>query len=109
MHTYWRYRRAVPSGRPVLRGSCARRRGLRRQRDLRCSGLQRIATGVLTLADSYVVGADITAADFISFDYSSSDVNFEITSADAPSLLGLNRKRILEFNDIVLRKAEARV
>lgn len=52
---------------------------------LGCSG---IATGVLTLADSYVVGADINAADFISFDYSSSDVNFEITSADAPSLLG---------------------
>jgi hypothetical protein len=50
-----------------------------------CSGM---ATGVLTLADSYVFGADITAADFISFDYSSSDVNFEITSADAPSLIG---------------------
>jgi len=50
-----------------------------------CSG---IATGVLTLADSYVFGADLTAADFISFDYLSSDVNFEVTSAEAPSLIG---------------------
>jgi hypothetical protein len=50
-----------------------------------CSG---IATAVLTLADSYVFGADIKAADFISFDYSSSDVNFEVTSADAPSPIG---------------------
>lgn len=32
---------------------------------LGCSG---IATGVLTLANSYVVGADINAADFISFE-----------------------------------------
>ena len=30
----------------------------------------------------------MTAADFIAFDYSSSDGNFEITSADAPSLIG---------------------
>jgi hypothetical protein len=55
---------------------------------LGCSG---IATGVLTLADSYVFGADINAGNFISFDYSSSDVNFEITSAEAQVLLdGLN-------------------
>jgi PEP-CTERM motif-containing protein len=50
-----------------------------------CSGT---ATGVLTLADSYVFGADINAGNFISFDYSSSDVNFEITSAEAQVLLG---------------------
>jgi hypothetical protein len=31
---------------------------------------------------------DINSGNFISFDYSSSDVNFEITSADTPSLLG---------------------
>jgi hypothetical protein len=37
----------------------------------------------LTLAGSYVFGADIKAADFISLDYSSSDVNFEIASAEA--------------------------
>jgi hypothetical protein len=55
---------------------------------LGCTG---IATGVLTLADSYVFGADINAGNFISFDYSSSDVNFEITSAEAQVLLrGLN-------------------
>ena len=54
-----------------------------------CSGT---GTGVLTLADSYVFGADINAGNFISFDYSSSDANFEITSADAPQVLlgGLN-------------------
>ena len=88
MHTYWRYRRALPSGRPVLHGSCARRRGLRRQRDLHVLGCSGIATGVPTLADSYVFRADIIAADFISFGYSSSDANFEITTADAPILLG---------------------
>ncbi len=46
-----------------------------------CSGT---GTGVLTLANSYVFGADINAGNFISFDYSSSDANFEITSAEAP-------------------------
>jgi PEP-CTERM motif len=50
-----------------------------------CSGT---ATGVLTLADSYVFGADINAGNFISFDYSSSDKNFEITSPEAQVLLG---------------------
>ena len=60
-----------------------------------CSGT---ATGVLTLADSYVFGDDVTAADFISFDYSSSDANFEITSADAPSLVGgLNADGSINF------------
>lgn len=42
-----------------------------------CSGA---ATGVLTLADSYTFGSNITAADFISFDYSSSSFSFDITS-----------------------------
>jgi hypothetical protein len=50
-----------------------------------CSGT---ATGVLTLADSYTFGADITAADFLSFDYSSSSFSFDIASADSPVLVG---------------------
>jgi hypothetical protein len=45
-----------------------------------CSGT---ATGVLTLADSYTFGSNIKAADFISFDYSSSSLSFDITSAEA--------------------------
>jgi PEP-CTERM motif len=68
-----------------------------------CSGT---ATAVLTLADSYVVGADVTAADFISFDYSSSDVNFEITSADSPSLIGgLNADGSINSRDELVVKA----
>jgi hypothetical protein len=50
-----------------------------------CSGT---ATGVLTLADSYTFGADITAADFISFNYSSSSFSLDFTSADAPFFRG---------------------
>jgi PEP-CTERM motif len=50
-----------------------------------CSGT---ATGVLTLADSYTFGTDITSADFISFDYSSSSRSFDITSADGPFIDG---------------------
>jgi hypothetical protein len=81
MHTYWRYRRAVPGGRPVLRGSCARPRDLRRQRDLR-RRLHRTATGVLTLVDFYVDdNGIINYATFISFEYSSSSRNFGITLA----------------------------
>jgi hypothetical protein len=50
-----------------------------------CSGT---GTGVLTLADSYVFGADINAGNFISLDYSSSDENFEIASPEAQVFLG---------------------
>jgi hypothetical protein len=50
-----------------------------------CSGT---ATGVLTLANSYTFGADITAADFISLDYSSSSYSFDIASVDSPILAG---------------------
>jgi PEP-CTERM motif len=50
-----------------------------------CSGA---ATGVLTLADSYTFGSNITAADFISFDYSSSSFSFDIASADSPGFVG---------------------
>jgi hypothetical protein len=45
-------------------------------------------TGVLTLADSYTFGTDITSTDFISFEYSSSIYSLNITSADAPVLVG---------------------
>jgi hypothetical protein len=45
-------------------------------------------TGVLTLADSYVFGSVINAGNFISVDYSSSDVNLEIVSPEAQVLLG---------------------
>jgi PEP-CTERM motif len=45
-------------------------------------------TGVLTLADSYVFGTVINAGNFISIDYSSSDVNLEIVSPEAQVLLG---------------------
>jgi hypothetical protein len=48
-----------------------------------CTGT---STGVLTLADAYTFGSNITAADFISFDYSSSTGSFDITSADDPSV-----------------------
>jgi PEP-CTERM motif len=50
-----------------------------------CTGT---ATGVLTLANSYAFGTDITAANFISFDYSSSSRSFVITLADHPLLAG---------------------
>jgi hypothetical protein len=50
-----------------------------------CTGT---ATGVLTLADSYVFGGFITDANFISFDYSSSSRSFDITSADDPGFIG---------------------
>jgi PEP-CTERM motif len=53
--------------------------------DFGCTGT---ATGILTLADSYAFGSDITTANFISFDYSSSHLSFDIPSADAPSLEG---------------------
>jgi hypothetical protein len=44
-----------------------------------CTGT---ATGVLTLADTYVPGTDITAADFVSFSYTSSALNFTISPAE---------------------------
>jgi hypothetical protein len=50
-----------------------------------CSGT---GTGVLTLTDSYVFGSVINAGNFISVDYSSSDVNLEIVSPEAQVLLG---------------------
>jgi hypothetical protein len=40
------------------------------------------ATGVLTLADSYVFGTVMTTADFISFTYSSSSRSFQLSGAD---------------------------
>jgi hypothetical protein len=46
------------------------------------------ATGVLTLADAYVFGTDLTAADFISFSYSSSDMTFDVTPGDTTVLAG---------------------
>ncbi len=46
------------------------------------------ATGALTLTDAYTPGADITTADFVSVQYSSSDISFDITSADSPFLVG---------------------
>jgi PEP-CTERM motif len=55
------------------------------------SGCPGTATGVLTLADSYTFGADTTAADFVSFDYSSTHFSFDIASADVGFLPdGLN-------------------
>jgi hypothetical protein len=55
--------------------------------DRGCTGT---ATGVLTLADSYTFGADITDADFISFQYSSSQLKFDITRAGPTFGGGLN-------------------
>ncbi len=50
-----------------------------------CSGT---ATGVLDLTNTYVSGSDITAADFVSFSYTSSALNFTIPAADTPTLMG---------------------
>jgi hypothetical protein len=46
------------------------------------------ATGVLTLTDDYMTGTEITAADFISMQYSSSHLSFDIGTADAPLIGG---------------------
>jgi hypothetical protein len=46
------------------------------------------ATGVLTLTNAYVFGTDMTSADFVSFSYSSSDLSFDLTSGESPSLGG---------------------
>ena len=46
-----------------------------------CSGT---ATGVLDLTNAYVFGSTITPADFVSFSYMSSEVNFTITPASSP-------------------------
>jgi PEP-CTERM motif len=53
--------------------------------ELNCLGT---ASGILTLADSYVFGTLITDAEFVSFDYSSSSRSFDIISADDPGLIG---------------------
>jgi PEP-CTERM motif len=52
------------------------------------SGCTGTATGVLTLADSYTFGADITPADFISLTYSSSSRDFELLHFDTSGLEG---------------------
>src|SRR5262245_23461338 len=46
-----------------------------------CSGT---ATGVLTLTNDYVFGSNITADNFVSFSYTSSDLIFKIQAADSP-------------------------
>ena len=46
------------------------------------SGCTGTATGVLTLADSYTFGANLTVPDFISFTYASSDRDFTIIQSD---------------------------
>ena len=46
------------------------------------SGCTGAATGVLTLADSYVFGTATTTADFISFTYSSSSRNYALSGGD---------------------------
>jgi PEP-CTERM motif len=46
------------------------------------SGCTGTATGVLTLADSYTFGANLTVPDFISFTYTSSDRDFTITQSN---------------------------
>jgi hypothetical protein len=65
-----------------------------------CSGT---ATGVLTLADSYTFGSNIKAADFISFDYSSSSLSFDITSAE--TFGGLNADGSFNSEGILLVEA----
>lgn len=52
---------------------------------IHCSGT---ATGVLDLTNAYVFGSTITAADFVSFSYMSSNVNFTITPASSPIFMG---------------------
>jgi hypothetical protein len=46
------------------------------------SGCTGTATGVLTLADSYIFGANLTVPDFISFAYTSSARDFTIIQSD---------------------------
>jgi hypothetical protein len=50
-----------------------------------CSGA---ATGVLDLTNAYVFGSNITAADFVSLSYTSSDLNFTIPASSSPFLAG---------------------
>jgi PEP-CTERM motif len=45
------------------------------------SGCTGTATGVLTLAESYTFGSDLTLASFVSFHYSSSDISFDVPKA----------------------------
>ena len=51
-------------------------------------GCSETATGVLTLADTYTFGSDISFANFVSFDYSSSNLSFDIISGEDASFLG---------------------
>jgi PEP-CTERM motif len=46
------------------------------------------ATAVLTLADAYVYGAVVMAADFVSFSYSSGDQSFDIKPANVTNIFG---------------------
>ena len=46
------------------------------------SGCTGTATGVLTLANSYTFGSDLTLASFVSFHYSSSDISFDVPGPD---------------------------
>ena len=64
-----------------------------------CTGL---ATGVLTLTDSYVAGTDITAADFVSFSYMSSHTSFTIGPAGTFFIGGLNANGSLSTGDLVI-------
>jgi hypothetical protein len=60
------------------------------------------ATGVLTLTDSYSFGSEITGANFISFDYSSSSRSFDITSLDDSDFVGgLNADGSFPFEEVV--------
>jgi hypothetical protein len=52
---------------------------------VRCAGT---GTGVLTLTDAYTPGTDITTATFVSFDWTSSDLTFDLTSANSPTFVG---------------------
>ena len=44
------------------------------------SGCTGTATGILTLANSYLFGSDLTLASFVSLHYSSSDISFDVPS-----------------------------
>src|ERR1700743_3259548 len=50
-----------------------------------CTGT---STGVLTLADTYVFGSNLTLADFISLTYKSNAVQFTISPADGELAFG---------------------
>jgi hypothetical protein len=71
----------------------------------RCTGL---ATGVLTLTDSYVAGTDITLADFVSFSYMSSHTSFTLGPAPDTYLHGgLNADGSINSTGDLVIQAEA--